>query len=88
MVKLTTQAKTQIRLICIDKEYLGQEAIIKSFLLKDIRTYEVNFSKYRIEFLCIGKKSQAHYIAYNTAIGKRKADIEVKAKDTIKVIIN
>ena len=57
-------------LIVIDKEYEGREADIKKHLLRLIWKDYPNFDKGLIRFANIGKKSNAHRIAYQTFIGK------------------
>lgn len=57
-------------LIVIDKEYEGREADIKKHLLRLIWKDYPNFDKKLIRFSNIGKKSNAHRVAYQTFIGK------------------
>lgn len=73
--------------IIIDQEYPGKAKLIKNFLLQEIRRIKRDFSKDNIIFKRVGKKSRAHFIAYGVAIGKRKPDIEVTAKDVLEMII-
>lgn len=54
---------SQIEKMLIDEEFTGKETIIKGYLLNYIRTIEPTFTKDRILFWRIGKKSTAHQIA-------------------------
>ena len=75
-----------IQQIIIDREYPGHSPLIKNFLLSDLRKIEPGFSKRNIAFQEIGKKSRAHFLAYGVAIGKKKADIEVGAKEILRMV--
>ena len=57
-------------LIVIDKEYEGREADIKKHILRLIWKNYPNFDKRLIRFSSIGKKSNAHRVAYQTFSGK------------------
>ncbi len=57
-------------LIVIDKEYEGREHDIKKHLLRLIWKDKPNFDKRLIMFSAIGKKSNAHRVAYQTFSGK------------------
>lgn len=60
----------KMELIVIDKEYEGREADIKKHLLRFIWKEYPNFDKRLIRFENIGKKSNAHRLAYQTFSGK------------------
>ena len=77
----------EIQDIIIDQEYTGKSALIKNFLLQEIKKVNPSFSRANIDFQQIGKKSRAHFLAYGVAIGKRNADIEVGAKEIFKMIV-
>ena len=59
-----------IQLIVIDDEYEKREIDIKKHLLRLIWKDYPNFDKELIRFSRIGKKSNAHRLAYQTFIGK------------------
>lgn len=73
--------------IIIDKEYQGWEPLIKDIIIQHIRQIKGHFSHQNITFLSIGKKSNAHKIAY--AINKKKltANKTITAIDIIKFLI-
>lgn len=56
--------------ILIDQEYEGREEDIKRNLLRVIWKDYPSFDKKLIKFSKIGKKSNAHRVAYQTFIGK------------------
>ena len=60
----------KIQLIIIDIEYEGREEDVKRNLLRFIWKSKPNFDKKLIKFSRIGKKSDAHRIAYQTSVGK------------------
>jgi len=62
----------QIDQIIIDEEYKGHEAEIKHYLLQIIRKAGNDFPKDNIIFRQIGKKSNAHLLAYRIRKGKEK----------------
>lgn len=66
--------------IIIDTEYVGQDALIKSYLLNLLRKNRKFFDKKDIIFKPIGKKSRAHILAYS-AYRLGKADCKVGADD-------
>jgi len=67
--------------IVIDKEYPGNEPVIKQILLQLFD--KANLKKPKIDFEFIGKKSPAHKIAIQTYRGERKPDIIIKAEDVL-----
>lgn len=62
----------QIEKMLIDEEFTGKETIIKGYLLNYIRIIEPTFTKDRILFWRIGKKSTAHQIALETHRSRRR----------------
>ena len=77
----------KINEIVIDMEYPGKSAVIKDFLLREIRKANQKFQKENISFGNIGKKSGAHQIAYKAFKKKNKADKTVLAKDILKNLL-
>lgn len=78
----------EISQIIIDEEYPGKSPLIKNFLFQEVRKIKPSFSKQDIVFYRIGKKSRAHFLAYGAAIGKRKADMEVGAREILRKTVN
>ena len=74
----------KIRQIIIDQEYKGHEAEIKHYLLEIIRKANKDFPRDNIIFKEIGKKSNAHIVAYKVYQKKINPDIIAKADDLIK----
>lgn len=72
--------------IIIDTEYPGWDFQIKDYLLTQIKKLRLNFDKNDINFRRIGRKSRAHILAYETAIGKRKPNIEIKEKEILRFL--
>lgn len=73
--------------IVIDTEYPGKSAIIKDFLLREIRKANPKFQKENISFGNIGKKSRAHQTAYKAFKKKSKVDKTVSLKDILKNLL-
>lgn len=71
--------------ITIDREYPGQEALIKSYLMQLLRFRNHLIDKRLIVFHSVGKKSKAHLFAYQ-AYQNRKATILVKAQEILKLM--
>lgn len=74
--------------IVIDEEYSGQENLIKSFLVREIKKIQPGFIASNIVFKRIGRKSRAHYFAYGVATGKKLADRSVSSKEVLKFLVN
>lgn len=52
--------------VVIDKEYLGHEDLIKSYIIQLMHKFQkVGLSKENIEFGFVGKSSSAHYAAHS-----------------------
>jgi len=62
----------QIDRMLIDEEFTGKEAQIRGRLLNHIRQKRPNFTKDRIAFWRIGKRSRAHLKAYAIYRARRK----------------
>lgn len=73
--------------IIIDEEYPGKSSLIKNLLLQEIRRIKPDFDRENIIFQRIGKKSRAHFLAYGVAVGKKKADIEVGAREILRMVV-
>lgn len=68
--------------VVIDKEYPGKENLIKNLINQHYHNYPVD----NIEFRVIGKKSPAHFFVYGAAIGKKKVDKTVTAKEILSIL--
>lgn len=82
---LLIQLKPKNKII-IDKEYFGHEKLIEdkiSIYLEQLGVKRI----VPIQFGHVGKLSLAHDLAYQVAVGRKKADIVVSVKDVIKVIL-
>ncbi len=76
-----------IREIVIDTEYTQHEDLIKRELLVLIREEIPLFSKDAISFAYIGKKSNAHKIAYAVFQGKRNEDKTVTFEEIVSLLV-
>lgn len=74
--------------IVIDKEYTGQEPLVKEYVLRHLRKIVPSFSARVISFQEIGKKSPAHDVAFSTYRRLRKVDITATAQDVIDEILS
>ena len=76
----------EIDILIIDIEFSGREGDIKGMLLRHIRKIRPDFSKDRIQFQNIGKKSKAHIIAYKIYKREAGADRIIKAEDVLSLL--
>ncbi len=67
----------------IDKEYPGNEAVIKNILVQLFEKFAISAPE--ISFVLVGKDSSAHKIALKTFQKKIKANIVVEAKDILRL---
>ena len=86
LICLLLKNEKNIDQIIIDKEYPGQEALIKNYLLSFFRKTGRDIDKGSISFRQIGKKSKAHQIVYQSYQHKR-SDAKVTAKDVLKYFV-
>jgi hypothetical protein len=77
----------KIRTIFIDREYPGQDSLIKKYILELIRHGGQSFDSDRILFTEIGKKSRAHAVAISAFREKKTANLQVKTKDVLKWVL-
>ena len=77
---------SKIQLVIIDNEYEGREEDIKGNLLRVIWKDYPNFDKRLVKFSRIGKKSNAHRIAYQTFVGKLAPNKIITEKEVEKLI--
>ncbi|OHB18950.1 MAG: hypothetical protein A2666_02190 [Parcubacteria group bacterium RIFCSPHIGHO2_01_FULL_47_10b] len=73
--------------ITIDAEYPGYEARIKEFFLSYAYNRITGFEKCDINFASIGKKSNAHLVAYSVYTQKIPSFREIKAKDLLILLV-
>ena len=76
----------KIQLIVVDDEYEKRGIDIKKHLLRLIWKDYPNFDKKLIKFSRIGKKSNAHRVAYQTFIGKL-APNKILSKDEVEKLL-
>lgn len=74
------------QMIIIDNEYDGHNADIKNMLLNFCQ--KLNIKTPNISFHSVGKKCKAHFEGNAVFCKKKEADIKVKAKDLLKIIIS
>ena len=77
---------SRIDRIITDSEYPGHDSLIKNILLEKIWAIEPEFEKERIIFDQIGKKSNAHLLAYGITIGRLEADRKINSKQFFKYL--
>ncbi len=76
----------QLGVITIDVEYPGKDAEIRAMLLDRIWKIEPTFSKERIVFRRIGKKSSSHRKALAVYRGEEQPDRIVKARELLRLV--
>lgn len=76
----------QLEVITIDVEYPGREDEIRVMLLNHIWKIDPGFSKERIVFRRIGKKSQAHRKALAVYRGEEEPDRKVRARELLRLV--
>jgi len=69
----------KINVLIIDREYPGHEKWITNMILEMLK--RMRRKQPDIRFSQIGRKSNAHYVAYGTAIKKRKPDKTISFKE-------
>ena len=76
----------QIDVITVDTEYSGKEAEIRAMLLNHIWKTDSTFSKERIVFRRVGKKSPAHRKALAVYRGEEEPDRKVRARELLRLV--
>ena len=84
LIFLLIKNERKISEIFIDREYPGQEALIKGYLLGFLRKTKLKIDKKSINFTEIGKAAKIHGIVWK-AYQSKKADHKVRAQDIIKI---
>ncbi|MBI2590949.1 MAG: hypothetical protein HYW33_03690 [Candidatus Blackburnbacteria bacterium] len=77
----------KIQQIAIDKEYAGQESIIKNLLLEILRKHGSNLKTEDISFVLVGKKHSCHKLAIGVLRGNIKPGITVSKKEVLAEIV-
>lgn len=72
--------------VLIDTEYPGKDGLIKSMLIGYLRKFKLDYSKLRLHFGFVGKRSQVHKVAIETYRGNRKPSKVVTMKDVLRVM--
>lgn len=84
LIYLLIKNEKSLSQITIDKEYPGQENLIKSYLLNYLRkSHKIN--KTDIIFRSIGKASKAHGVAHK-AYESKKASLKIMSSQIIKYL--
>jgi hypothetical protein len=76
----------QLDEVVIDQEYPGKESQIRELLLNHIWKVSPSFSRERIVFGQIGKKSPAHRKALAVYRGQAQADRKIRARDILRLL--
>lgn len=73
----------------IDEEYSKHDRDIKRHLANLIKRYSPNieFKEENIKIKAIGKKSQAHKVAWQTLRGERKAEEIIETKEVLGLLL-
>jgi len=87
MYLLVKQDLKWIREIVVDREYAGQEALIKLYFLRLIIKGGYRFDPALITFAEIGKKNRAHVTCFFTYKGSLRPDFMVKSSDLLKWLL-
>lgn len=85
LICLLIKGERSIDEIIIDREYAGQEALIKSYLMQFLKKSGRNFDKRRIYFREIGKKSPAHDCAVES-YRLKKAVIKIRCIEVLEFL--
>ena len=85
LICLLIKGERLIDEIVIDREYPGQEVLIKSYLLQFLRKSGKSFDKRKIYFQEIGRKSPAHNYAVRS-YRLKKADVKVKSTEILEFL--
>lgn len=75
----------KIDLLNIDREYPGHEKLIEDMILEMLK--KLRRKQPQINFRQIGKRAKAHYIAYGTAIQKRKPSKIITLKEIVDLVL-
>ncbi|MBP9817680.1 hypothetical protein KBC75_02885 [Candidatus Shapirobacteria bacterium] len=78
---------SHLQQIIIDTEYVGQENLIKNYIIQMLRKKGLFFDKKLISFNQVGKKAVCHQIAIDTYNHKLKPDQVVPISEVLKYIL-
>jgi hypothetical protein len=76
----------QLQRITIDNEYDGRESDVKSFIFEYIKRQHPRFRIETIDVRSIGKKSNAHYLAWTAYTGRGRVDKTISEKELVAVV--
>jgi hypothetical protein len=76
----------QITLVIIDGEYEGHEATIRGRLLQLLREAGLQVHTDAIAFGSVGKKSEAHYLAWRVNKGEISPDHRVTLSELLEIL--
>lgn len=86
LICLLIKGERLIDEIVIDREYPGQEVLIKSYLIQFLRKSGRTFDKSKIYFQEIGRKSPAHDYAVRS-YRRKSADMKVKSTEILDFLV-
>lgn len=78
---------SHINQIIIDTEYIGQENLIKNYIIQILRKKGIFFDKNIVSFNQVGRKAICHQIAIDTYNHKIKPTKVISLKEILKYII-
>ena len=83
---LLKEIAEQITLVIIDREYEGHEATIRGRLLQLLREADLQVHADAIAFGSVGRKSEAHYLAWRVHKGEISPDHQVTLSELLEVL--
>ena len=83
---LLKEIAEQITLVIIDREYEGHEATIRGRLLQLLREADLQVRADAIAFGSVGRKSEAHYLAWRVHKGEISPDHQVTLSELLEVL--
>ena len=83
---LLKEIAEQITLVIIDQEYEGHEATIRGRLLQLLRGAGMQVYADIIAFGSVGRKSEAHYLAWRVHKGEISPDHQVTLNELLEVL--
>lgn len=87
VVFLLSQYGGNIEEVIIDMEYPGNDNVLREMILEMAKVKKLNIQDIRISFFEIGKKSNAHYVAYGVFKEKIKPQKVISFKELVELAI-
>ena len=72
--------------LIVDREYPGYEQALKNLIVEYGKKLELVLDAEDISIQKIGKKSEAHWLAYDVFAGRKKAGRVIKLHELLKVL--